>query len=78
MFDTLVKSPKGPFFVIPRYYRGIQYFQRITKNLDPVFQRGDGFLRNHQSLSLNDSHYLRDVKYYVRFFALLLNLWLLT
>jgi hypothetical protein len=45
--DKLVKSRKGPFFVIPAE-AGIQYFQRVTKNLDPVFQRGDDFLRNYQ------------------------------
>jgi tRNA-binding EMAP/Myf-like protein len=47
-FDDLVKSPKSLFFVIPAK-AGIQYFHRVTKNLDPVFQRGDDFLRNHQS-----------------------------
>jgi hypothetical protein len=50
-FDDLVKSPKSLFFVIPAK-AGIQYFHRVTKNLDPVFQRGDDFLRDRQ-LSLN-------------------------
>ena len=45
--DDLVKSPKSLFFVIPAK-AGIQYFHRVTKNLDPVFQRGDDFLRDRQ------------------------------
>jgi len=36
------------FFVIPAK-AGIQYIQSVTKPLDPVFQRGDDFLRIHQS-----------------------------
>jgi hypothetical protein len=46
--DDLVKSPKSLFFVIPAK-AGIQYFHRVTKNLDPVFQRSDDFLRNRQN-----------------------------
>jgi hypothetical protein len=58
--DKLVESRKEPFFVIPadpgskpaldviQGPGGIQYFQRVTANLDPVFQRGDDFLRDHQ------------------------------
>jgi hypothetical protein len=46
-FDDLVKSPKSLFFVIPAK-AGIQYFHRVTKNPDPVFQRGDDFLRDRQ------------------------------
>ncbi|MFH1950308.1 MAG: trypsin-like peptidase domain-containing protein, partial [Pseudomonadota bacterium] len=42
--DALVKSPKSPFFVIPAK-AGIQSFQLVTEVLDPVFQRGDDFLR---------------------------------
>jgi hypothetical protein len=45
--DDLVKSPKSLFFVIPAK-AGIQYFHKVTKNLDPVFQRGDDFLRDRQ------------------------------
>jgi hypothetical protein len=47
ILDDLVKSPKSLFFVIPAK-AGIQYFHRVTKNLDPVFQRGDDFFRDHQ------------------------------
>jgi hypothetical protein len=47
--DDLVKSPKNLFFVIPAK-AGIQYFHRLTKNLNPVFQRGDDFLRDRQEL----------------------------
>jgi len=46
-FDAFVKSPKTPFSVIPAK-AGIQYFQVVAKPLDPVFQRGDGFLRSRQ------------------------------
>ena len=42
--DGLVKSPKSAFFVIPAK-AGIQYFNGLTKYLDPVFQRGDDFLK---------------------------------
>ena len=42
--DEPVKSRKQPFFVIPAK-AGIQSFQQLTKILDPVFQRGDDFLR---------------------------------
>jgi hypothetical protein len=45
--DELVKSPKIPFFVIPAK-AGIQCFHTLTKNLEPVFQRGDDFLQDHQ------------------------------
>ena len=37
------------FYVIP-VKTGIQYFQTVTKPLDPVFQRGDGFLQSRQLL----------------------------
>jgi hypothetical protein len=47
--DDLVKSPKSLFSVISTK-AGIQYFHRVTKNLDPVFQRGDDFLRDRQRL----------------------------
>jgi hypothetical protein len=46
--DDLVKSPKSLFIVIPAK-AGIQYFHRVIKNLDPVFQRGDAFLRDRQN-----------------------------
>jgi hypothetical protein len=52
--DELVKSRKKPLFVIPAE-AGIQYFQRVTKNLDPVFQRGDDFLRVHHVLAQKKS-----------------------
>jgi hypothetical protein len=69
LFDLneLVKSLKSAFFVIPadpgskpaldviQSPGGIQYFQRVTRKLDPVFQRGDDFLRNHQLLSSTKS-----------------------
>ena len=44
--DAFVKSPEMKFCVIPAK-AGIQSFQNVTKNLDPVFQRGDDFLRVH-------------------------------
>jgi hypothetical protein len=43
---AFVKSQKMPISVIPAK-AGIQFFRRLTKNLDPVFQRGDNFLRVH-------------------------------
>ena len=57
--DKLVKSRKGPFFVIPAK-AGIQYFQRVTSKLDPVFQRGDDFLRVHQKITY---HIIKDVNF---------------
>ena len=41
-YDGLVKSRKQPFFVIPAK-AGIQSFQVVAENLDPVLQRGDDF-----------------------------------
>ena len=46
-FDGFAKSRKTPWFVIPAE-AGIQYSYRFMKFLDPVFQRGDDFLRVHQ------------------------------
>jgi len=43
-FDELAKSPKTPFSVIPAE-AGIQEYQEV---LNPVFQRGDDFLRSRQ------------------------------
>jgi hypothetical protein len=47
IIDTLAKSRKSPFSVIP-VQTGIQAFQALNEGLDPVFQRGDDFLRFHQ------------------------------
>jgi hypothetical protein len=47
--DRLVKSRKSPFSVIP-VQTGTQSFQLLKEGLDPVFQRGDDFLRFHQPL----------------------------
>jgi hypothetical protein len=50
-FDGLVKNQEMSFFVIPAK-AGIQSrnsgIQSVTKPLDPVFQRGDDFLRMHE------------------------------
>ncbi|PIU49755.1 MAG: hypothetical protein COS92_04880 [Desulfobacterales bacterium CG07_land_8_20_14_0_80_52_14] len=46
-FDGIVKSRKCSLSVIPAK-AGIQCFQTLMKPLDPVFQRGDDFLRSHQ------------------------------
>jgi hypothetical protein len=45
--DDLVKSQKCFLSVIPAK-AGIQAFQLVTTALDPVFQRDDDFLRDHQ------------------------------
>jgi len=45
--DSLVKSQKTSFFVIPAK-AGIQCFQELITDLDPGFRRGDDFLRSHQ------------------------------
>jgi len=61
--DGLVKSQEISFFVIPAKLvpdsdpgAGIQSrnsgIQSVTKHLDPVFQRGDDFLRMHQELKI--------------------------
>jgi len=49
IFDAFVKSSKTLFSIIP-VKTGIQHFQTVTKPLDPVFQRGDGFLQSRQLL----------------------------
>jgi hypothetical protein len=46
-FDELVKSPKGPFPVIPAQ-AGIQSFSVLGIPLDSRFHGNDDFLRNHQ------------------------------
>ncbi len=45
--DSLVKSQKTSFFVIPAK-AGIQCFQKLMTDLDPGFRRGDDFLRGRQ------------------------------
>jgi hypothetical protein len=50
-FDAFVKSQKCSLSVIPAK-TGIQVFQLVTTALDPVFQRDDDFLRDHQILYL--------------------------
>jgi hypothetical protein len=45
--DSLVKSQKTSFFVIPAK-AGIQCFQKLMTGLDPGFSRGDDFLRGRQ------------------------------
>jgi hypothetical protein len=45
--DAFVKSRRIPFSVIPAK-AGIQYLRSVMKSLDPVFQRGDDFLRSRQ------------------------------
>ena len=50
-FDGLVKSRKCSLSVIPAK-AGIQCPQALMKPLDPVFQRGDDFLRSHQGFSV--------------------------
>jgi len=52
--DSFVKSQKTSFSVIPAE-AGIQYFQRLTTDLDPGFRRGDDFLRDCHYLGLK--HY---------------------
>ena len=54
--DTLVKSQKCALSVIPAKLvpdsdpgAGIQCYQEVIELLDPVFQRGDDFLRMHQT-----------------------------
>ena len=46
--DSLVKSQKTSFFVIPAK-AGIQCFQKLMTDLDPGFRRGDDFLRGRQN-----------------------------
>jgi len=46
-FDEIVKSRKCSLSVIPAK-AGNQCSQALIKPLDPVFQRGDDFLRSHQ------------------------------
>jgi hypothetical protein len=46
-FYTPAKSPERCFFVISAK-TGIQFFQYVSRTLDPGFRRGDGFLRNQQ------------------------------
>jgi hypothetical protein len=46
-FNELVRSRETAFPVIPAE-AGIQYFQLVTKSLDPGFHRSDDFLREHQ------------------------------
>jgi hypothetical protein len=46
LIDGLVKSHETPFPVIPAK-AGIQCIQSLIKPLDPVFQRGDDFSRDH-------------------------------
>jgi hypothetical protein len=53
--DSLVKSQKTSFFVIPSRIEvrddgqaGIQCFQKVMTDLDPGFRRGDDFLRGRQ------------------------------
>jgi len=45
--DEIVKSQQWSLSVIPEK-AGIQCSQALMKSLDPVFQRGDDFLRSHQ------------------------------
>ncbi|PIU49241.1 MAG: hypothetical protein COS92_07720 [Desulfobacterales bacterium CG07_land_8_20_14_0_80_52_14] len=45
--DGLVKSRKCSLSVIPAK-TGSQCSQALMKPLDPVFQRGDDFLRSHR------------------------------
>jgi len=45
--DAFVKSRECPLSVIPAK-AGIPVFQSLTETLDPVFNRGDDFLRDHQ------------------------------
>jgi hypothetical protein len=54
-FDKLVRNLQSASFVIPSRIgvrdddrAEIQYVHTVTKNLDPVFQRGDDFLRTHR------------------------------
>ena len=51
-YDSLVKSQKTSFFVIPAK-AGIQCFQKLMTDLDPGFRRGDDFLRGRQLLIIN-------------------------
>jgi len=44
--DTLVKSLKTPFPVIPAE-AGIHLYQMLAACLDPGFRRGDDFLRTY-------------------------------
>jgi hypothetical protein len=44
----LVVMPKNAIAKRPASNPVIQYIEIVTKNLDPVFQRGDDFLRGRQ------------------------------
>ncbi|PIP36645.1 MAG: hypothetical protein COS92_01910 [Desulfobacterales bacterium CG07_land_8_20_14_0_80_52_14] len=46
-FDEIEKSRKCSLSVIPAK-AGIKCYQALMKPMDPVFQRGDDFLRSHQ------------------------------
>jgi len=58
-FDEIVKSRKCSLSVIPAK-AGNQCSQALIKPLDPVFQRGDDFLRSHQFFNPNIKLY-RDI-----------------
>jgi len=59
-FDGLVRSPKGPFSVIPANPgsgsgtgAGIQFIYRLRKHLDSGLHRSDGF---HECSKFNGSN----------------------